>query len=183
VNDQKQGFDFDWRISMASVKEDGEFSVFTGYERSIAVIGGQGMLLRVGSSPEWIQLLRSTPPLKFPGHEITEAKLIQNGAISDFNVFSKQEKFSHQLSRFFLNPNDPPQRITFSSPSLSSPSTHILCPLGGDLLIKSASHDDHLIVEDGDSCLVTQYNGDVELSCRASAPVELFLTDLYPKEK
>jgi hypothetical protein len=174
---------------MASVKEDGKFSVFTGYERSIAVIGGQGMLLRVGDSPEWIQLSRSTPPFQFPGHEITEAKLIQNAPISDFNVFSKQEKFSHRSSRYFLHPNDSPQRISFTSsyfsPSLSPlSSTHVLCPLGGDLLIKflSVGNGEDLVVEDGDSCVVSQYEGDVELSCH-TAPVELFLTDFYPRGK
>ena len=166
---------------MASVKQDGMFSLFPGYERSIAVIGGAGIHLRIGTAKEWIELQRSTPPFKFLGDEIIEAKLINGGAITDFNVFSKQERFTHQVSRFFLQPKDSPQRISLTSLTLSS--THILCPLRGDLVIKSSAEnqDHHLLVQDGDSCVITQYDGDVELSCSGDASVELFLTDFYPR--
>lgn len=167
---------------MASVKEDGKFSLFPGYERSLAVIGGPGIHLRIGNAKEWIELQRSTPPFKFLGDEIIEAKLIDDEAITDFNVFSKQGRFTHQVSRFFLQPKDSPQKISLNSLTLSS--THILCPLRGDLVIKSsAENEDHhlVLVQDGDSCVITQYDGDVELSCSGDASVELFLTDFYPR--
>src|SRR5512140_2846533 len=36
---------FDWRVSIADVMNDGPFSQFTGYDRIIVVIGGEGMTL------------------------------------------------------------------------------------------------------------------------------------------
>lgn len=38
---------FWWRISIATVAQNGEFSLFDGYERIISVLDGAGMCLRI----------------------------------------------------------------------------------------------------------------------------------------
>ena len=40
--------EFDWRVSIAEVDADAEFSAFPGIDRSILVLAGAGMLLEVG---------------------------------------------------------------------------------------------------------------------------------------
>ena len=43
---------FDWRISMAAVVEDGDFSSFAGIDRTLAVLGGGPLGLTMdGASP------------------------------------------------------------------------------------------------------------------------------------
>ena len=36
---------FDWRLSMASVTEDGPFSDFSGYQRNLVLTQGNGIIL------------------------------------------------------------------------------------------------------------------------------------------
>jgi hypothetical protein len=59
-----------WRLSMASVTEDGPFSVFPGIERSLTVISGPGFDL-VGE-----RRLRADPfvPVAFPGDIALQVK-------------------------------------------------------------------------------------------------------------
>ncbi|MGO6905167.1 HutD family protein, partial [Rhizobium ruizarguesonis] len=54
--------DFDWRVSMATVAEDGPFSIFPGIDRTLAILDGNGMVLDVaGSSP--VPLTTASDPL------------------------------------------------------------------------------------------------------------------------
>jgi len=46
INDGGTLDDFDWRISMAKVVEDGVFSSFPGYLRNLILIDGNGMDLQ-----------------------------------------------------------------------------------------------------------------------------------------
>ena len=48
TRDAGTGLDgFGWRLSIADIGESGGFSMFTGYERVITVLQGDGMTLRV----------------------------------------------------------------------------------------------------------------------------------------
>ena len=69
---------------MASVKEDGPFSIFEGYNRSIAILKGDGLLIKSGEN-DWQETKLHSPPIDFLGDSQTIAKLIQS-EVEDFNV-------------------------------------------------------------------------------------------------
>jgi environmental stress-induced protein Ves len=46
------GFDdFDWRVSLATIADDGAFSEFPGVERTLALVDGHGMTLEIDGEP------------------------------------------------------------------------------------------------------------------------------------
>lgn len=89
--------DFDWRISMATVAEDGPFSIFPGIDRTLAILDGNGMVLEVeGSAP--VLLTTASDPLAFPADVPVTARL-QDGSITDLNVMSRRVGLAHRLIR------------------------------------------------------------------------------------
>jgi environmental stress-induced protein Ves len=89
--------DFHWRVSMAHVASAGPFSHFAGVDRSLAVIGGDGIVLRLGGRGE-VRLTREAAPFAFPGDLPVKASLV-GGAIDDLNVMSRHGRYRHLLSR------------------------------------------------------------------------------------
>ncbi|MBY3443921.1 HutD family protein [Rhizobium laguerreae] len=89
--------DFDWRISMATVAEDGPFSIFRGIDRTLAILDGNGMVLDVaGSTP--VLLTTTTDPLSFPA-DIPVAARLEDGVITDLNVMTRRDGLAHTLIR------------------------------------------------------------------------------------
>lgn len=88
---------FDWRVSMASVAVDGPFSTFPGIDRTLAVIGGKGLLLTIGGNAA-VSLERGSSPISFNGDVSTSARLT-DGEITDLNVMTRRGRFGHQLRR------------------------------------------------------------------------------------
>ncbi len=74
-----------WRLSMATVAEDGPFSLFPGIERNLTVISGPGFRL-IGDG-----VALDCPPLcpvAFPGDVALSAQGTARGASDDFNVMT-----------------------------------------------------------------------------------------------
>lgn len=90
----------DWRASLATVAEDGPFSVFKGVERTLCVIRGAGIRLQAGDRAP-ADLHVSSEPYSFDGEAVTSARLI-NGPIEDLNVMSRRGRFRHRVRRFAL---------------------------------------------------------------------------------
>ncbi|MGO6881513.1 HutD/Ves family protein [Rhizobium ruizarguesonis] len=89
--------DFDWRISMAAVAEDGPFSIFPGIDRTLAILDGNGMVLDVaGNSP--VLLTTASDPLAFPA-DVPVAARLEDGAITDLNVMTRRNGLTHTLIR------------------------------------------------------------------------------------
>ena len=89
--------DFGWRVSMATVAEDGPFSVFPGIDRTLAVLSGTGMTLAI----EGVGTRTLTPesePLAFPADAPTVARLT-GGPITDLNAMTRRGLFTHRLTR------------------------------------------------------------------------------------
>lgn len=88
---------FDWRISMASVAADGPFSEFPDIDRTLAVVGGKGLMLTIGGNTA-VSLERGSLPISFDGEVPTSARLTE-GEITDLNVMTRRGRFGHQLRR------------------------------------------------------------------------------------
>lgn len=88
---------FDWRISMATVAQDGPFSSFPGIDRTLAIIEGNGMALAIaGHDP--VPLTMKSTPLPFAADVPVDATLM-DGAIIDLNVMTRRSSFAHSVQR------------------------------------------------------------------------------------
>lgn len=89
---------FDWRLSIASVVENGWFSDFSGYDRHLVLLDGHGIKLTHNQN-QVDNLHRPLSMATFDGSSQTMGELF-NGPIHDFNVMSKQLAFSAQVHPF-----------------------------------------------------------------------------------
>ena len=49
-----QFHDFDWRISLATIAQDGPFSLFPGVDRTLALVEGPGLMLDIDDSGRFV---------------------------------------------------------------------------------------------------------------------------------
>jgi environmental stress-induced protein Ves len=135
--------EWDFRISIAEVDADSEFSRFPGVDRSLLVLDGAGMVLEVegqGTST----LTASGPPLAFPGDVATSSRLIA-GPTRDFNVMTRRGAVTHTLRRCTLA----------GSLALGQATKHVIYSIEGHALVgdeRLASGDSVLV---GDQAGVT----------------------------
>lgn len=88
---------FDWRISMATVAEDGPFSAFPGIDRTLAVLDGAGLRLSIGGAAP-VALTPADAPLAFPA-DVSAAATLIGGPVHDLNVMTRRGRFRHRMSR------------------------------------------------------------------------------------
>jgi environmental stress-induced protein Ves len=88
--------DFDWRMSMASVVEDGIFSNFTGYTRNLILIAGDGINLQHNDS-NIDRLSHLLDFATFDGGDKTVGNLHTN-EITDFNVIARTSRYSTKVN-------------------------------------------------------------------------------------
>lgn len=83
-----RGDDFAWRASIATIEQDGPFSVFPDIDRSITLLSGDGVVL---SSPIWEAHTLSQPlqPFAFPGDAPIHAHLLGSSS-QDFNIMTRR---------------------------------------------------------------------------------------------
>lgn len=89
--------DFDWRLSMATVASGGPFSVFSGIDRTLAVLDGDGLSLTVEGMGT-TELTAGSAPLPFPGDAPTGAELIGSTVI-DLNIMTRRGRLAHKMRR------------------------------------------------------------------------------------
>ena len=90
--------DFDWRLSVASVVENGAFSDFSGYDRQLILLNGHGIKL----THDHHQVDELKTPLSiaaFDGASHTVGALM-GGPIKDFNVMTQQGRFNAAVRTF-----------------------------------------------------------------------------------
>lgn len=92
---------FDWRISMATVATDGPFSQFPGVDRTLCILDGAGIELGIDDEPTH-RLDHESEPFVFSGDAAAHSKLI-DGAVTDFNVMTRRDRFSHGVQRMRLH--------------------------------------------------------------------------------
>ena len=87
---------FNWRLSIASVVNDGDFSNFSGYQRNLVLIEGEGLILdhRNGDIDELTNLLDIA---HFDGGSKTHGSLV-DGSIKDFNIMTNENSFTAEVN-------------------------------------------------------------------------------------
>ncbi len=85
---------FLWRVSVAEIDADSDFSVFEGIDRSIAVIDGDGIVLVVDEDVH--SVLPGHPAVRFAGEASTSCMLVA-GPTRDFNVMTRRGACEHEV--------------------------------------------------------------------------------------
>lgn len=84
--------EFDWRLSIATVASDGLFSDFSGYDRNLVLIEGNGISLQ--HDDKKIDFLKERLDIaSFSGSSKTYGRLV-SGAIKDFNIMTNNKKIT-----------------------------------------------------------------------------------------
>lgn len=104
INDGGTLENFDWRISIAKVVEDGVFSDFTGYLRNLVLIDGENIdLIHQSPKENAIQKVDKLNSLldvaTFDGACKTTGKL-NSGSITDFNLITRMDKYKSKVETY-----------------------------------------------------------------------------------
>lgn len=83
-----------WRLSVAAIDRDAPFSEFGGYDRTMIVVSGQGVVLHFdGGSKASVGTLR---PFAFPGERRVLASLVK-GSTQALNVMTARTAYTHRV--------------------------------------------------------------------------------------
>ena len=88
--------DWDWRISIAEVAQDGTFSAFPGCERALLLLAGAGMRLRIADRE--VELRKPGDSVRFAGEDSVEA-FLTDGQTLDFNAIWHRDAVDITLTR------------------------------------------------------------------------------------
>ena len=86
---------FDWRISIAEIESDCDFSRMDGYDRSLMLLEGDGVALSFDGGEE-VPLRERGRAARFAGEAATHCRLI-GGPGRDFNVITRRGVFAQQV--------------------------------------------------------------------------------------
>jgi environmental stress-induced protein Ves len=86
---------WDWRLSIAEIERDAEFSAFPGIERELVLLAGNGVRLVFGDG-ETRELHPPHDRLRFAGERPLRGELI-DGPTHDFNLMWRRDRFDAQL--------------------------------------------------------------------------------------
>jgi environmental stress-induced protein Ves len=89
--------DFDWRISLATISQDGPFSLFHGVDRTLALVEGPGLILDVDQGRRFV-LDEQDTIIEFAGESAIQATL-NGGPTIDFNVMTRRAVCHHKFGR------------------------------------------------------------------------------------
>ena len=154
---------FDWRLSIATVAEDGVFSDFSGYARHLVLISGRGIHLehRHNNKIDKVDQLDNVLDMaSFDGANKTFGRLT-SGLIKDFNIMTKNGLYQaivkryieHQTivlaikKQYFVYGLKGDTQITFNNKAITLPMGH--------LLNVAQTNADEIILE-GSSLIVIQ---------------------------
>lgn len=87
------GEPFDWRLSLAEIDADGGFSRFDGCDRTLMLLDGPGLELRVDGVPH--ALTRRGQALDFDGASDVACRLL-GGPCRDLNVMTRRGVVAHR---------------------------------------------------------------------------------------
>ncbi|KGJ92675.1 HutD/Ves family protein [Colwellia psychrerythraea] len=123
---------FDWRLSIASVVNDGQFSNFAGYQRNLVLIEGEGLILDHGNG-DVDELTNLLDIARFDGGNNTHGALV-NGGIRDFNIMTNQRTFTPIVNCYLRQ-----QSVTVK---LTAGSLLFAYSLTDDIIISTSQNDE-----------------------------------------
>ena len=91
--------DFDWRLSIATIAEDGAFSAFPGIDRTLILMSGRGVALRLDGGPDHV--LHPGDSLDFAGEQAVRSRLL-DGPVRDLNVMTRRGLAAARVDRVTL---------------------------------------------------------------------------------
>ena len=86
--------DWHWRLSIAEIEQDADFSAFAGIDRELVLLRGNGLRLRFDDS-----VVDLEPPhgrCRFSGEEHVRGELV-DGTTHDFNLMWRRDRLSAEL--------------------------------------------------------------------------------------
>ena len=151
--------DWEWRLSIAEIERDAEFSTFPGIDRELVLLSGNGLRI-VFDDGEARTLLPPHDQLRFAGECKARGELV-DGTTHDFNLMWRRDRLDAQLWR---RPLVGPM-LLFAEPGTSW-AVHLLSGRaeftdGSDLPLLEAG--DSVVLEAGDDRLRHVLEGGGEL--------------------
>ncbi len=107
--------DFIWRLSIATISQDGPFSVFPGIDRTLMLLSGKGIDLCFPPGHLDHRLDEIGRHLSFDGADQVDCHLI-DGETTDFNVMTRRETVRHDFD--YLNNIQHPQKLRMRGQTL-----------------------------------------------------------------
>lgn len=86
---------WDWRLSIAEIEQDGPFSVFPGIDRELVLIRGKGLRLRFEDG-ETRELQPPHDRIRFAGERALHSELL-DGPTHDFNLMWRRTAITAEL--------------------------------------------------------------------------------------
>lgn len=120
---------FLWRLSLARIDRSGPFSAFDGYDRTIALVAGRGMVLDFGTRGS-ARIDKPMTPLAFSGEWAPGCTLI-GGPTEDFNVMTDRARIRHRVERLESSPTP--------APVAAAPTLAIFAVNGAKLSVEGAA--------------------------------------------
>lgn len=160
--------DFDWRVSMAGVAEDGPFSVFPGVDRTLTLLAGPRLVLGFEGAP-LVALTPEDPTIRFAGEDVVSAA-VPEGAVSDFNVMSRRARCGHLLERFAIAQRAELERAGGAT---------LLFLAAGDRVICRSDAGDDVALGERDSLLLDGADA-ARWRLSASAPAIFIRVEIFP---
>ncbi len=94
-----------WRLSIATIGADGPFSDFSGYDRTIVALEGNGVELNFDDG-ESVRLDRPYASCSFAGERRLACRLL-DGPVRDFNVMTRRDRCAHAVTIAHLAAGEP----------------------------------------------------------------------------
>lgn len=157
---------FDWRISVAEVDADSEFSPFPGCDRTLLVLEGEGIELRVDGHEPALLGPRSGPHA-FSGDVPAKCRVL-DGPTRDFNVITRRTAYTQKV---MFRPLVGPMLL------LAEPGTTWIAHLVAGRAARQ--HGDDLALAPGDTLLL-EADGSEREQLVISGGGEIVLAQLVP---
>lgn len=87
--------DWDWRLSIAEIEQDGPFSSFPDIERELVLLHGNGMRLRFDDG-EVREVLPPHDRVRFAGERVLACELV-DGPTHDLNLMWRRDRIDAEL--------------------------------------------------------------------------------------
>lgn len=159
---------FDWRLSLADVAQDGEFSAFAGYQRIITVLEGKGIQLTVDGRQE--APLAPRAAYAFSGDARVDCRLL-DGPIRDFNLIYAPARH-HARLQWVAGPG--PHTFHSSAPT-------VLVLNAGAALSLQVDGAGHALPSRYDCLHIEGHGGLAQYRLGACGPLDACVIELLPR--